>query len=282
MTGPPCHHFTRRAAGLAVAAVLCTAATGCAAKYADLKNFVQAHNHDVVGATYRVEPPDALFISSPTAPEIHGTMPRVGSDGKITLRLLGAVKVSMLSPKEIAAKLEKLLSRYYVDPKVEVQVAAYESKKIYVFGQTGTRGPRPFTGRDTLMDILASAQPTVIAWGSRVRVIRPSPNPDEVQEITVNVDKMMENGDLRGNFLLQAGDIVYVPPTPLGWVGLRVQEVLVPFSPMISAYTWPPNVAATSKAYDDFGERSYTGGWGYGGMGAYGGSGLYGNSGWGR
>ena len=167
------------------------------------------------------------------------------------------------------AKLEKLLSRYYVEPKVEVQVASYESKKIYVFGQVNGQGPKRFTGRDTVMDVLADAQPTVLAWGARVRVIRPNANPEEIREITVNVDRMMEDGDLRGNFLLQAGDIVYVPPTPLGWVGLRIQEVLFPFSPLISGYAWPANVASAANVYDDFGERSAGGmrGLGAGGNG---------------
>lgn len=269
MTRRRCHHFLRHAAGVAVIVLTCIATAGCQSKYADLKSFVQAHNHDVVGTTYRLEPPDVIYISSPTAPEIHGKAPRIGGDGKITLRLLGSVKVSSMTPKEVAAKLEKLLSRYYVEPKVEVQVASYESKKIYVFGQVNGQGPKRFTGRDTVMDVLADAQPTVLAWGARVRVIRPNANPEEIREITVNVDRMMEDGDLRGNFLLQAGDIVYVPPTPLGWVGLRIQEVLFPFSPLISGYAWPANVASAANVYDDFGERSAGGmrGLGAGGNG---------------
>ncbi len=269
-----CLNVARRAAALALLA-LGAATTGCASKYADLKAFVQAHNHDVVASTYRIEPPDVLAISSPTAPEIHGVARRVGSDGKITLKLLGAVKVSMMTPKEVAAKLEQLLSRFYVDPKVEVTVASYDSKSIYVFGQVGANGRKPFTGRDTMLDVLANAQPNFIAWGSRVKVIRPSPSPDEVREITVDVDKMIKTGDLRGNFLLQEGDIVYVPPTPMGWLGLRIQEILFPFSPVFSAYTFPADVATAPEAYEDLDDRGYTGargGYGYG----YG----YGNSGW--
>jgi protein involved in polysaccharide export with SLBB domain len=287
MTRRRCRHFTtllRPAASVAVVVLTCTATAGCASKYADLKAFVQAHNHDVVGTTYRLEPPDVISISSPTAPEIHGETLRIGSDGKVTLRLLGSVKVSSMSPKEVAAKLEQLLSRYYVEPKVEVQVVGYASKKVYVFGQVNDQGPKRFTGRDTLMDVLANAQPTIIAWGARVRVIRPSANPDEIREITVNVDRMLEEGDLRGNFLLQAGDIVYVPPTPLGWVGLRIQEILFPFSPLVSAYAWPANVAAAGNVYDDFGERSAGGLRGLGaGGGRFGGFGNRGaTGGWGE
>ena len=280
MTGMRWHHTLQCAASTVVWAALGAGATGCASKYADLQAFVQAHNHDVVGSTYRVEPPDVLSISSPTAPEVNGATEQVGRDGKIMLKLLGTVKVSTLTPKEVAAKLENLLSRYYVDPKVEVRVASHQSKKIYVFGQVGGTGPRPFTGRDTLLDILAAAQPNFIAWGSRIRVIRPSPEPDEIREIVVDVDKMIQTGDLRGNFLLQEGDIVYVPPTPLGWVGLRVQETLFPFSPIFGAYTFPAHVATLPKAYDNLDDRGYSGGYGGGGYGSGYGGGGYGSGGW--
>lgn len=266
--------------GAAVAVWVAAAGSGCASKYEDLQAFVQAHNHDVVASTYRIEPPDVLRISSPTSPEVNGITAAVGSDGKIQLRLLGSVKVSTLTSKEAAAKLEQLLARYYVDPKVEVSVSGYQSKKIYIFGQVGSTGPRPFTGRDTLMDVLAGSQPNQVAWGSRVRVIRPSAKPDEVHEIVVNVDRMMQEGDLRGNFLLQQGDIVYVPPTPLGWLGLRIQEALFPFTPLFYGYTWPANVARLPQAYDDLGERGYTGGFGGFGGGSMGGGGGYGNQGW--
>lgn len=255
------------------AAGLIAFAMGCSSnKYEHLQAFVQSHNHDVVGSAYRIEPPDVLRISSPTAPEINGVAAEVGADGTVQLRLLGAVKVSTLTPKEAAAKIERLLSRYYVDPKVEVTVSGYRSKKIYVFGQVNGTGPRPFTGRDTLMDVLAEAQPNFIAWGERVRVVRPSANPGEVHEIVVNVDKMMQDGDLRGNFLLQEGDIVYVPPTPMGWLGLRVQEALFPFTPMFYGYTWPANVYRLRNTYDRLDEGTSSGvfGGGYNGVSAYG------------
>ena len=113
-------------------------------------------------------------------------------------------------------------------------------------------------------------RPNFIAWGSQVKVIRPSPTPDEVHEITVDVDKMMQSGDLRDNLLLQEGDIVYVPPTPLGAVGLVIQEVLFPFSPLMSAYSFPADVVATTNVYSDLGE--YTGARGFypGPIGSYG------------
>lgn len=224
-------------------------AGGCANKYDDLKVFTQAHRQEVSGASYRFEPPDTVMIESPTAPEIDNEIQRIRSDGKLSLRLLGEVQVAGLTPEELAAKLEGLLEEYYESPRVIVRVASYESKNVYAFGQVSGAGAHPYTGRDTVLDLLARAQPNFLAWGAQVKVIRPSPNPDERHEITIDIDKMRESGDLTNNILLQEGDIVYVPPTPLGWVGLRVQELLFPVSPMLSAYSTPLSAWRTTEQY---------------------------------
>lgn len=239
-------------AGVLAALILAVGVTGCASKYEDLKAFTQAHDHDVALARYQVDPPDTIRISSPNVPEIDGVAQRVGVDGKVTLDLLGPVKVSRLTPREIGAKLEDLLKRYYVEPIVEVTVSAYASKKIYVFGEVVGSGALPFTGRDTVLDVLAGSRPRFTAWGSRVKVIRPSPNEDERREIVIDIDKMMETGDLRANFLLQEGDIIYVPPTPWSWVGLRMREILFPVGPLLSGYSTPIRAKSTTDEYDRF------------------------------
>lgn len=266
--------------GCMEAAMVALCAAGCTPKYDDVKAFVQAHNHDVVDGTHRCKPTDLVMIASSTCPEVDNTTARINSDGSIMLRLLGPVKVSTLTEQEIAAKLEKLLARYYVDPKVEVRLVSPTSRCIYVFGQVNANGPKPFTGNDTLLGVLASARPNLIAWGEQVRVIRPSADPNEVREVVVDVTRMMQKGDLRNNLLLQEGDIVYVPPTPLGWVGLRLQELLFPTVPLLNAYAYPANVNSTLRTYENYdwstgddGARGLYYGYGYGYYGGLGGQG---------
>lgn len=246
MTGRCIPQFIRFQAWAAV--LVCIALPGCAPKYEDLKVFMQAHRQDVAASEYRLEPPDIIRLESPTSPEIDQEAQRIRSDGKISLRLLGEVQASGLTPQELGAKLEDMLSRFYESPEVTVRVAAFESKNIYVFGQVTNRGPQPFTGRDTLLEVIGAAQPNFLAWGAQVKVIRPSANPDDRHEITVDVDKLLESGDMRDNFLLQEGDIVFVPPTPLGYVGLRLQELLFPISPALSAYNSPVQARNTTDS----------------------------------
>lgn len=226
-------------------------AVGCSNEYRHVKHFVQAEDDRVGETSYRIEPPDIIAISSPVAPEVDGEAQMVRSDGKISLKLIGEVKVANLTPRELAAKLEDLLSRYYQNPKVNVRISAYNSKYIYVFGEVGSPGRKPYTGRDSLLNVLAKSQPTFLAWEERIKIIRPSASPDERHEIIVNAAELMQSGDLRSDFLLKEGDIVYVPPTPLAWVGLRMRELLYPFQPVMSAYQMPASMMATTDYYQN-------------------------------
>lgn len=244
------HDSINRHIHLLLIGLLLAAASGCAPKYEDLKVFVQEHDHDVTATRYRVDPPDIIVIASPNVAEIDGIQQRINIDGKVTLPLLGDVKVSSMTPEEIAARLTEMLKRYYVDPRVQVRVSKFASKRVYVFGQVSAPGPYSYTGKDSVLNLLSEATPTFLAWNAQIKVIRPSAKEDERHEIIVDVDRMVKSGDLRGNFLLNEGDIIYVPPTPLAWVGLRIRELLYPVDPALSAYRSPLEAAETHDEYE--------------------------------
>jgi polysaccharide export outer membrane protein len=236
------------AAGLAWAAAC--AASGCAPSQKDLAVFLESHKHVTSAGEYRLAPPDVIAISATLASEVDGEVQRIRTDGKVSLRLLGEVKVAGLTPKEVGAKLEQMLVRYYVGAKVNVRVVEYRSKRYYVFGQVRRSGPQPYTGRDTLLQALAVAEPTFLAWNSQIKLIRPSPERAERHAVTVDLDRMMGTGDMTVNVLLAEGDILYVPPTPLAWVGLRLRELLFPITPAASAVIQPAQAVAAADAYD--------------------------------
>ncbi len=254
-----------RNSSLIVLGLVCLAsATGCQSKHHDIVSFLKAHEHEVSAIEYRVGIPDAVEISAPQVLEIDRVRQTIRPDGKISLRLLGPVKVVGMTEKEIAAKIARLLEPYYEDPKVQVRVVNHRSKVIYLAGQVRGGGgsnqggvvsdswtAMPYTGRDTVLDVLAKGSMSFIAWRTKVQVIRSSPNEDERRKIVVDIDNMIHSGDTSQNVLLQPNDIVLVPPTPLGWLGLRVQEVLFPFQPVIQAYNTPANLIDSTEEYQN-------------------------------
>ncbi len=234
---------------------------GCAPRNSDMLHFLREHQHEVSAMEYRVGIPDSIGISAPRILEIDGETQRIHPDGKVNLRLLGEVKVVGMTAKEIAAKLEVLLGRYYVDPKVSVRVLGYASKKYYVHGQART-GLRPYTGRDTLIDAVLQAGVNYTSWTSRVKVVRPAHGQTPVRALTVNVDRMIKQGDWSKNILLEPNDIVYIPPTPLAWIGLRIHEILDPIGPLVQAYTAPAYIASLDRVYEKDDQGRFRGGGG--------------------
>jgi polysaccharide export outer membrane protein len=230
---------------------------GCGPTHGQLVEFLRSHELVTSTGQYTVHPPDAITVHTPGAPEVDGAHQTVRSDGKVTLRLLGEVQVAGLTTEEIAEKLRAQLSRFYVDPEVVVEVTGYRSKYYYVFGEVTSPGAKRYTGRDTFLKALADARPTFLAWRSQIRVVRPSPNEESRKTIVVDLDEMVRTGDVSANFLLQEGDIIEVPPTPLAWLGLRVRELLYPLEPALRTYQQPTDYIRANRVYrDEFGSGS--------------------------
>ncbi len=106
------------------------------------------------------------------------------------------------------------------------------------------------------MNVLTQYGPTPNAWLSQIKLIRPAADPKDNQEIVINFHRMIALGDMRQNYMLQEGDILYVPPTPMAWVGYRIREVLQPVAPVLQAYQTPAQIISADDVYDDHGSDS--------------------------
>ena len=235
----------------ATSLTLALVATGCGERDVNMSAFIHDHEAQVSASDYRVQPPDSIEISAAAAPELDGEVQFVRQDGKVSLRLVGEVEVAGLTPVEISRKLESLLAAYYRDPKVSVRLGNAQSKKYYVFGQVGSRGAHHYSGRDTVLSAVSAANPSPIACLDLVKIIRPSHDPAKRVEMTVDCNRMLKHGELEQNVYLQEGDIVYVPPTVLGWIGLRFGELLFPVQPAAQTIALPPQSRSSVAAYGD-------------------------------
>ncbi len=244
---------------LSVVAVLLCA--GCAPTHQDVMTFLPAEKFATSGTTHRLGPTDTISIISPQAPEVNDNV-IIRANGTVHLKLLGEVRVAGLTTREATSKLQRELRAYYRDPVVHVSLSRTASRVFYLFGEIGANGggrvasgrsatSRPITGRDTILNVLTSYPPTQNAWLSQIKVIRPGPTPDKNQEMVIDFFKMIALGDLRQNILLQEGDILYIPPTPMAWIGYRVRELLQPVAPVIQAYQTPAQIISADDVYAD-------------------------------
>lgn len=215
----------------------------------------------ISGCEYRVLPPDVLLVTSRHVPEITGITQQVRPDGKINLPLVGEIVAANRTPAEIQKDINEIAKQYYEQVDVTVTVSIYNSQKYFIFGEVGRAGSIPWTGHDTLLDALAMAQPTFLAWPERIFVVRG----DEPQEggkwqacttkdyakygvhdpkkprkrMMINLMAMIRKGDLTNNILLRPNDVIYVQPNPLAAIGEAIQMVLFPVRPMAEAASVP-------------------------------------------
>jgi len=154
----------------------------------------------------------------------------VQSDGTFIFPLIGRVKASDLTPKELERKITTLLAKGYVrNPQVTVSVQEYRSKTVFVVGEVSRPGSYSLSGRMTVLELLSKAGPTQGA-GAEVVIVRPrgpvagplvppdlsgsgaADNPDIASQadlIRVNI-RDIQMGQLDKNVLVKPNDTLFV------------------------------------------------------------------------
>jgi len=181
--------------------------------------------------SYRVGPPDQLFISILPEPVIERTTV-IRPDGFISIDLIGDVRATGRTVEEISADIQDKISRFKRDAAVTVSVVSAQSNSITIFGQVNA--PGTFTlQRDTrVSEALGMAGgSTIFASKGRIRVIRSLGPRTDVLMVSLTE---IERGDLGSNIELAGGDIIIVPPNALARFGFALQTLLFPLQPALS------------------------------------------------
>ncbi len=172
---------------------------------------------------YRVGPRDLLNIEVYDEPDLTKTL-RVSESGFINFPLVGRIKVQGLTPTQIARRIEHLLSKgYLLAPQAFVEVAEFESQKVFILGAVSK--PISFTlrGTTTLLELLAQTgklgQAEDGVYSSSLVIFRHvvtenaagKPISKESKAIHVDLDRLLLQGDMSLNVVMQAHDVIYVP-----------------------------------------------------------------------
>jgi polysaccharide export outer membrane protein len=228
--------------------------TGCySSNPKDIEAFTKPQNVNVSTDEYILQPPDEIEIHCSKVPEVDLQVQQIRPDGKVSFESLGEIDAAGKTPKQLANTMRaKILELYKLsgDNPIDVRITVYRSKFYYVIGQVTHPGPQIYTGRDTVLNALSLAVPTVLAWEQRVQVVRPSSDKSVKPKIfEVNFDRMTAHGDTSKNVLLEEGDILYVPPTILAGIALVIEEFTRPITSTFSTV----NVVYGTPAYREAG-----------------------------
>jgi polysaccharide export outer membrane protein len=171
----------------------------------------RAQNMDITLPDVPLGPGDELKVSVFKVPELTQEI-KIPRSGIVFLPLAGELRVAGLSQNELRRELTERFSRHYVDPQVSIEVTAYRSQKLVVLGEVA----KP--GMFTMDSPIGTLEAIGMAGGfastadlEHVILLHQTPGEVTSEVIDLDLDGVLEKG-FGGDRLLQAGDVVYVPP----------------------------------------------------------------------
>jgi len=207
--------------------------------------FRNAGLHDLSNRPYTIDPPDTITTRSVAIKELDGQTFKVRDDGTIVGPLFEQIYVTGKTPEEVRQELIRKVSQYYVNPDIKLDVTA-ASKFYYVFWFGASKqGKFPYTGRVTLVSAIADAGFTEDAWPQQIWLSRPGRDGAENATVVVDFNKVMDTGDLTQNYLIEEGDVIEIPYSPLASWNKKLTRLLGPLTGTASLATTPANVVST-------------------------------------
>lgn len=136
---------------------------------------------------------------------------RIGSDGTLSLPLVGEIPAAGMTRRELEAEISRRLADGFIrDPQVSVLVEEYLSRQISISGAVRSPGAVELLRPTTLLEVLALAGGILDDRASEdILIVRKQPN-GPPRSIRVQRGPL-EAGWLEANLRLQPGDLIHVP-----------------------------------------------------------------------
>ncbi|MBI5416063.1 MAG: polysaccharide export protein [Candidatus Omnitrophica bacterium] len=189
---------------------------------AQIPEEIKTMSHYTLGKT------DVLEVTVMRHPEVSGQFP-VNNEGNIQYEFVGDVRVEGMTKDQVKDALAQKLSPFILSPEITVKIVGYNSKVVYVVGEVNRPG-KIFMQGDTMTvheALVQAGLPLLSAKMGGGRVVTPSESGNPVIR-RVNVEKLLYEGDLRENLVMNPGDTLYVPPTFLAKTMRVLQPVAAP------------------------------------------------------
>lgn len=162
---------------------------------------------------YRIGVGDTVSVHVWRNPELSQTI-IVRPDGYISMPLMGDVAAEGMKPEGLASEIRAGLSEVIRSPEVTVMVnspvSAEYRNRVRITGQVGSPLSVPYRQGMTVLDlVLESGGLTDFAAGGRAVMHRHTGS--EYETFSLDLNAILDNGDMRTNYAVQPGDVISVP-----------------------------------------------------------------------
>lgn len=184
-----------------------------------------------VAEDYQIGAGDVLSITVYGYDELK-TKVRVSESGSIDFPLIGSVQVGKIKTSEAARKIEAMLADgYIVNPQVQIYIEEFRSKKVAALGPFNRPGLIELSGPTTLLELISKAGGLSKDAGEIITVTS-----ENGSTVTIEVKKLIENGDAASNIPILGGETVSVEKgePPICYVTGQVKRP--------GSYPWVENI----------------------------------------
>jgi polysaccharide export outer membrane protein len=172
---------------------------------------------------YVLGPDDSISVHVTDAEDISDKPIRVGSNGYITLPMVGRVQASGRTTEELEKDLAARLKTFIRNPEVAVTLLEQHSQPVSVVGEVAVPGIHQLQGKKTLVEMISLAGGVRPSAGYSLKITRqkewgPIPLPNAAMDATgqysvaeVNLKEIMEAKNPAENILIMPNDVISVP-----------------------------------------------------------------------
>jgi len=194
------------------------------------ENSLPTNTNKIEAVRYTLGPDDVIEINVRRHPEFSDKFV-INQEGKIQYKYIGDIQVSGMNKKEVEDLLKKILSKFIIEPEVDVTILEYRSKVIYVVGEVGNPG-KYYMRADAIPvreAVVQAGLPTLSASMRKTRLIHPDES-GRPQYETIDLYRLLYEGDLKLNVEMKPGDVLYVPATLFAKIVRIINPIAAPVS----------------------------------------------------
>ena len=145
---------------------------------------------------------------STTTQNSNNTPYQIRPDGKVSVPLVGEIEAQGMTVGQFTDTLRQGLSRYIVQPDVAVNIVKLGGVRVYVFGEVNKPGAYELTKSHRVMDAIGAANG--FNWDTAKKKIFLIHQDNPEKAIPINLNKMLQTGNMAENYEMREGDILYL------------------------------------------------------------------------
>jgi len=171
---------------------------------------------------YVLGPDDQIVIRALEGLDVGDKPVLIGTNGDITLPLIGRVEVAGLTVEQLETELVSRLKVYVKEPQISVTVTEFRSQPVSVFGAVASPGVIQLRGRKTLYEVLSMAGGPRETAGATISIVRlaengPIPLPGATQDPTgryssaeLDLKEILDGKNPSANIEIKPHDVISV------------------------------------------------------------------------